>query len=116
MRKRKNTGRLLSILLCLAMVLGMLSTTALADEPQPEGDPMPEPISFSVKKTDDNGSPLKGAYFELTPVQGTNGEGKFAYSDETALPPLIPTSPPVHTSFSRRKRPLAISLPATNIS
>ena len=85
MRKRKNTGRLLSILLCLVMVLGMLSTTALADEPQPEGDPMPEPISFSVKKTDDNGSPLKGAYFELTPVQGTNGEGKFAYSDENGI-------------------------------
>ena len=85
MRKRKNTGRLLSILLCLMMVLGMLSTTALADEPQPEGDPMPEPISFSVKKTDDNGSPLKGAYFELTPVQGTNGEGKFAYSDENGI-------------------------------
>ena len=85
MRKRKNTGKLLSILLCLVMVLGMLSTTALADEPQPEGDPMPEPISFSVKKTDDNGSPLKGAYFELTPVQGTNGEGKFAYSDENGI-------------------------------
>ena len=30
MRKRKNTGRLLSILLCLVMVLGMLSTAALA--------------------------------------------------------------------------------------
>ena len=85
MRKRKNTGKLLSILLCLVMVLGMLSTTALADEPQPEGDPMPEPISFSVKKTDDNGSPLKGAHFELTPVQGTNGEGKFAYSDENGI-------------------------------
>ena len=85
MRKRKNTGRLLSILLCLVMVLGMLSTTALADEPQPEGDPMPEPISFSVKKTDDNGRPLKGAHFELTPVQGTNGEGKFAYSDENGI-------------------------------
>ena len=85
MRKRKNTGRLLSILLCLVMALGMLSTAALADEPQPEGDPMPEPISFSVKKTDDNGSPLKGAHFELTPVQGTNGEGKFAYSDENGI-------------------------------
>ena len=32
MRKRKNTGRLLSILLCLVMVLGMLSTAALAAE------------------------------------------------------------------------------------
>ena len=32
MRKRKNTGRLLSILLCLMMVLGMLSTAALAAE------------------------------------------------------------------------------------
>ena len=32
MRKRKNIGRLLSILLCLMMVLGMLSTTALAAE------------------------------------------------------------------------------------
>ena len=85
MRKRKNTGRLLSILLCLVMVLGTLSTTALADEPQPEGDPMPEPISFSVMKTDDNGSPLKGAHFELTPMQGTNGEGKFAYSDEKGI-------------------------------
>lgn len=85
MRKRKNTGRLLSILLCLVMVLGTLSTTALADEPQPEGDPMPESISFSVMKTDDNGSPLKGAHFELTPVQGTNGEGKFAYSDENGI-------------------------------
>lgn len=85
MRKRKNTGRLLSILLCLVMVLGTLSTTALADEPQPEGDPMPESISFSVMKTDDNGSPLKGAHFELTPMQGTNGEGKFAYSDEKGI-------------------------------
>ena len=32
MGKRKNTGRLLSILLCLVMVLGTLSTTALAEE------------------------------------------------------------------------------------
>ena len=32
MRKRKNTGKLLSILLCLMMVPGMLSTTALAEE------------------------------------------------------------------------------------
>ena len=85
MRKRKNTGKLLSILLCLVMVLGTLSTTALADEPQLEGDPMPESISFSVKKTDDNGSPLKGAHFELTPQEGTNGEGKFAYSDENGI-------------------------------
>lgn len=85
MRKRKNTGRLLSILLCLVMVLGTLSTTALADEPQPEGDPVPEAISFSVRKTDDNGSPLKGAHFELTPMQGTNSEGKFAYSDEKGI-------------------------------
>ena len=85
MRKRKNTGRLLSILLCLVMVLGTLSTTALADEPQLEGDPIPESISFSVMKTDDNGSPLKGAHFELTPMQGTNSEGKFAYSDENGI-------------------------------
>ena len=85
MRKRKNTGRLLSILLCLVMVLGMIPTTALADEPKLEGDPIPESISFSVMKTDDNGSPLKGAHFELTPMQGTNGEGKFAYSDENGI-------------------------------
>lgn len=85
MRKRKNTGKLLSILLCLVMVLGMLPTTALADEPQLEGDPIPESISFSVMKTDDNGSPLKGAHFELTPMQGTNSEGKFAYSDENGI-------------------------------
>ena len=85
MRKRKNTGRLLSILLCLVMVLGTLSTTALADEPKLEGDPIPESISFSVMKTDDNGSPLKGAHFELIPIQGTNGEGKFAYSDENGI-------------------------------
>lgn len=85
MRKRKNTGRLLSILLCLVMVLGTLSTTALADEPQLEGDPIPESISFSVMKKDDNGSPLKGAHFELIPIQGTNGEGKFAYSDENGI-------------------------------
>ena len=85
MRKWKNTGRLLSILLCLVMVLGMLPTTALADEPQLEGDPIPESISFSVMKTDDNGSPLKGAHFELTPMQGTNSEGKFAYSDENGI-------------------------------
>ena len=85
MRKRKNTGRLLSILLCLVMVLGMLPTTALADEPQLEGDPIPESISFSVMKKDDNGSPLKGAHFELIPIQGTNGEGKFAYSDENGI-------------------------------
>ena len=32
MRKRKNTGKLLSILLCLMMVLGMLPITAQADE------------------------------------------------------------------------------------
>lgn len=32
MRKRKNTGRLLSILLCLMMVLGMLPITAQAEE------------------------------------------------------------------------------------
>lgn len=32
MRKRKNTGKLLSILLCLMMVPGMLSTAALAEE------------------------------------------------------------------------------------
>ena len=32
MRKRKNTGRLLSILLCLMMVLGMLPTAVLAAE------------------------------------------------------------------------------------
>lgn len=85
MRKRKNTGRLLSILLCLVMVLGTLSTTALADEPQPEGDPMLESISFSVKKEDDQGNPLARALFELTPMQGTNGEGKFAYSDENGI-------------------------------
>lgn len=85
MRKRKNTGKLLSILLCLVMVLGMLSTTALADEPQPEGDPMLESISFSVKKEDDQGNPLARALFELTPMQGTNGEGKFAYSDENGI-------------------------------
>lgn len=85
MRKWKNTGRLLSILLCLVMVLGTLSTTALADEPQPEGDPMLESISFSVKKEDDQGNPLARALFELTPMQGTNGEGKFAYSDENGI-------------------------------
>lgn len=32
MRKRKNTGRLLSILLCLMMVLGMFPTAVLAAE------------------------------------------------------------------------------------
>ena len=32
MRKRKNTGRLLSILLCLVMVLGTLPITAQAEE------------------------------------------------------------------------------------
>ena len=32
MRKRKNTGKLLSILLCLMMVLGMLPTVVLAAE------------------------------------------------------------------------------------
>lgn len=32
MRKRKNTGKLLSILLCLVMVLGMLPITAQAEE------------------------------------------------------------------------------------
>ena len=87
MRKWKKTGRLLSILLCLVMVLGTLPTTALADEPQPEGDPIPESISFSVSvmKKDDNGSPLKGAHFELIPMQGTNSEGKFAYSDENGI-------------------------------
>ena len=36
MRKQKNTGKFLSILLCLVMVLGTLSTAALADEPKPE--------------------------------------------------------------------------------
>ena len=32
MRKRKNTGKLLSILLCLMMVLGMFPTAVLAAE------------------------------------------------------------------------------------
>ena len=32
MRKRKNTGKLLSILLCLVMVMGMLPTAAQAEE------------------------------------------------------------------------------------
>ena len=85
MRKQKNTGKFLSILLCLVMVLGTLSTVALADEPQPEGDPIPESISFSVKKTDTNGNPLKGALFELTPQEGTDGEGRIAYSDENGI-------------------------------
>ena len=32
MKKRKNTGKLLSILLCLVMVLGTLPITAQAEE------------------------------------------------------------------------------------
>lgn len=56
MRKRKNTGRLLSILLCLVMVLGMLSTTALADEPEARSTGIP----FHVKSTDESGKPLVG--------------------------------------------------------
>ena len=44
-----------------------------------------ERISFSVKKEDDSGNPLKGAGFALTPREGTNSEGRFAYSDENGI-------------------------------
>lgn len=64
MRKRKNTGRLLSILLCLVMVLGTLSTTALADEPEARSTGIP----FQVKSTDESGNPLAGIRLQLIPV------------------------------------------------
>lgn len=64
MRKRKNTGKLLSILLCLVMVLGTLSTTALADEPEALSTGIP----FQVKSTDESGKPLVGIKIKLFPV------------------------------------------------
>lgn len=64
MRKRKNTGKLLSILLCLMMVLGMLPTMALADEPEALSTGIP----FQVKSTDESGKPLVGIKIKLFPV------------------------------------------------
>ena len=64
MRKRKNTGRLLSILLCLVMVLGMFPTMALADEPEARSTGIP----FQVKSTDESGKPLVGIKIKLFPV------------------------------------------------
>ena len=64
MRKRKNTERLLSILLCLMMVLGMFPTMALADEPEARSTGIP----FQVKSTDESGKPLAGIRLQLIPV------------------------------------------------
>mgnify|MGYP002675468891 CR=1 FL=1 len=64
MRKRKNAGRLLSILLCLMMVLGMLPAMALADEPEALSTGIP----FQVKSTDESGNPLVGIKIKLFPV------------------------------------------------
>lgn len=64
MRKRKNTGKLLSILLCLVMVLGMFPTMALADEPEARSTGIP----FQVKSTDESGKPLAGIRLQLIPV------------------------------------------------
>ena len=79
MRKRKNTGRLLSILLCLVMVLGMLSTTALADEPEARSTGIP----FQVKSTDESGNPLAGIQLQLIPVPKEGEEAQLAIAKVT---------------------------------
>ena len=92
MRKRKSMGKLLSVLLCLAMTLGVLSIMALAAEPigdhtlwgRAKGAATKD-ISFFVRKTDNNGNSLEGALFELTPRQQSNDGGSSAYSDENGI-------------------------------
>ena len=79
MRKRKNTGRLLSILLCLVMVLGMLSTTALADEPEARSTGIP----FHVKSTDESGKPLVGIKIKLFPVPEEGEDPQPAIAEAT---------------------------------
>lgn len=79
MRKRKNTGRLLSILLCLVMVLGMLPTTALADEPEARSTGIP----FQVKSTDESGNPLAGILLQLIPVPKEGEEAQLAIAKVT---------------------------------
>ena len=79
MRKRKNTGRLLSILLCLVMVLGMLSTTALADEPEARSTGIP----FHVKSMDESGKPLVGIKIKLFPVPEEGEDPQPAIAEAT---------------------------------
>ena len=79
MRKRKNTGKLLSILLCLMMVLGMLPTTALADEPEARSTGIP----FQVKSTDESGNPLAGILLQLIPVPKEGEEAQLAIAKVT---------------------------------
>ena len=77
MRKRKNTGRLLSILLCLVMVLGMFPTMALADEPEARSTGIP----FHVKSTDERGNPLVGIKIKLFPVPEEGEEAQLAIAE-----------------------------------
>ena len=77
MRKRKNTGRLLSILLCLVMVLGMFPTMALADEPEARSTGIP----FQVKSTDESGNPLVGIKIKLFPVPEEGEEAQPAIAE-----------------------------------
>lgn len=77
MRKRKNTGKLLSILLCLVMVLGMLPTMALADEPEARSTGIP----FQVKSTDESGNPLVGIKIKLFPVPEEGEEAQPAIAE-----------------------------------
>ena len=81
MKMSRQTARISrnawSVLLCLVMVLGMLPTAALAEEAEPPAG------SFSVFVTDEEGKPLPGAKFWLSP-QGP-GNSYFATSGSDGL-------------------------------
>lgn len=76
-QETRTARRIWSVLLCLVMVLGMLPTAALAEEAEPPAG------SFSVFVTDEEGKPLPGAKFWLSP-QGP-GNSYFATSGSDGL-------------------------------
>ena len=96
MRKRKNTGRLLSILLCLVMVLGMLPITAQAEElgkvPGSSGTNTYEKADIEVEipitKTVEQGgnvAPGKASFtFEL--LMGGNEDSEVKVLDTAEIP------------------------------
>ena len=70
MRKRKNTGRLLSILLCLVMVFGMLPITAQAEE-------------WGKVPGSSNTNTFEEADAKTDPSNGTEGSGASADNSGT---------------------------------
>lgn len=94
MRKRKNTGKLLSILLCLVMVMGMLPTAAQAEEwgkvPGSSGTNTYEKADIEVEipitKTVEQGgniAPGEASFtFELLMRSNEDSEAKVLYTAE----------------------------------